>query len=164
MNDQPPPVDPRLYPIRPFLAASLAVFRGERVLLARRARPPAAQAFSLPGGMVELGETLAEAALREVREEVAVTATVEGVVQAVEFLDRDDEGRVRRHFVVIAHWGEWLDGEPQCGPESIETMWIGESELARLEGPNDLPTTPRLTEVLRGAFAARRRHRQRDVD
>ena len=122
------------------------------------------QAFSLPGGMVEIGETLAEAALREVHEEVSVTATVEGIVQPVEFVEHDADGRVRRHFVVIAHWGEWVAGEPRCGPESIETMWLAEDDLGRLEGPAALPTTPRLAEVLRGAFALRRMRQKRDVD
>ena len=64
----------RAYPTRPFLAASIAVFRDGQVLLAERAAPPAARLFSLPGGLVEPGESLQEAALRELEEETGVEA------------------------------------------------------------------------------------------
>jgi len=64
----------RLYPARPILAASVAVIRDGRILLAARGKPPSEGLFSLPGGMVDVGETLAEAALRELREEVGYAA------------------------------------------------------------------------------------------
>ena len=70
--------DARLYPPRPILAASVAVFRHGKVLLASRTAPPAQNLFSLPGGLVEVGEGLAEAALRELMEEVGVTARIVG--------------------------------------------------------------------------------------
>jgi 8-oxo-dGTP diphosphatase len=65
--------DARSYPDRPFLAASAAIVRGGKVLVVRRARPPAGGLFSLPGGVVEVGETLHEAVAREVREETSLT-------------------------------------------------------------------------------------------
>src|SRR5215471_7149694 len=65
--------DARRYPDRPFLAASAAIVRDGKVLVVRRARPPAGGLFSLPGGVVEVGETLHEAVAREVREETSLT-------------------------------------------------------------------------------------------
>ena len=62
----------RNYPTRPYLAVSAAIFRGERVLIVRRARPPARGLYTLPGGVVELGETLEQAVIREIREETGL--------------------------------------------------------------------------------------------
>lgn len=136
----------RLYPTRPILAASVAVFRGGRVLVAARGRPPLEALYSLPGGLVEPGETLVETALRELREEVGVEGEILGFVGPVEIIERDGRG-VRRHFVVCAHAARWLSGEPRTGPEAIDVRWVREDEIA------SLPTTPGLAEILGRAFA-----------
>jgi ADP-ribose pyrophosphatase YjhB (NUDIX family) len=103
----------RVYPERPFLAASVAVMRGDAVLLIRRARPPLDGLFSLPGGMVEPGETLAEAARRELREEVGVEAEIGAVLDLVQVIERDPDDRIRRHFVVAAHAADGSPGKPR---------------------------------------------------
>lgn len=137
----------RLYPSRPFLAASIAVFREGRVLVASRTQPPLAALYSLPGGLVEPGETLAQAALRELREEVAVEAELVGFLRPVEIIERDADGSVRHHFVVLAHVARWLAGEGTVGLEAGDVRWIEEDEAA------SLPTTPGLPDTLRAAFA-----------
>ncbi|QFU15874.1 NUDIX hydrolase [Microvirga thermotolerans] len=137
----------RLYPTRPVLAASVAVLREGRVLLAARGRPPAEGLFSLPGGRVEIGETLAEAALRELREEVGVEAKLLGPIAPVEFIERDAEGRVRHHVVIAAHAARWVSGEPRTGPEAKEIRWVTERDIV------GLPMTPGLEAVLERAFA-----------
>ena len=137
----------RLYPARPFLAASVAVFRDGRVLVAARARPPLDAVYSLPGGLVEPGETLGEAALRELREEVGVEAALIGFVAPVEFIERDDAGRVRHHFVICAHAARWTAGEPRAGDEALDVRWVSEADATAL------PATPGLAGVLRQAFA-----------
>src|SRR3712207_1239667 len=126
----------RLYPARPFLAASIAVLRDGRVLVAARGRGPMAGRYSLPGGLVEPGETMAEAALRELREEVGVEAEIVGFLDHAEIVERDEGGRVKHHFVICAHAARWLAGEPQIGVEALDVRWVREDELARL------PTTP----------------------
>jgi 8-oxo-dGTP diphosphatase len=141
-------MDPRrLYPDRPFLAASVAVFRDGRVLLAARGTPPMAHVYTLPGGHVEPGETLAEAALRELEEEVGVKAEMIGFVAPVEIIETDTDGRARLHFVVCAHAARWLSGEPQTGLEALDVRWVREDEIA------GLPTAPGLAAILRRAFA-----------
>jgi len=137
----------RLYPNRPFLAASVAVFRDRRVLVASRTQAPLEALYSLPGGLVEPGETVAQAALRELREEVAVEAELVGFLRPVEIIARDPDGRVMHHFVVLAHVARWLAGEGTIGLEAGDVRWIEEDEV------ESLPTTPGLRDTLRAAFA-----------
>lgn len=137
----------RLYPTRPFLAASVAVLREGRVLLASRAKPPLHRLYTLPGGLVEPGETLAGAALRELDEEVGVEADILAFLAPVEVIERDEAGRVRHHFVVCAHAARWRSGEPRPGLEAEDVVWADEALAA------SLPTTPGLDAVLRQAFA-----------
>src|SRR5215212_9181800 len=100
----------RLFPTRPFLAASVAVLRGDRVLVAARGRGAMSGRYSLPGGLVEPGETLAEAALRELREEVGVEAEVIGFLDHAEVIQSDEDGRVKHHVVICAHVARWISG------------------------------------------------------
>jgi 8-oxo-dGTP diphosphatase len=132
---------------RPVLAASLAVFRDGKVLLATRTSPPADRLWSLPGGKVEAGESLEDAALRELAEEVGVSARIIGFNRHVEIVGRDAGGTVTHHFVVASFVGQWLSGEPRPGPEAGEVMW---ADPLRLGG---LPTTRELGDVLRRAAA-----------
>jgi ADP-ribose pyrophosphatase YjhB (NUDIX family) len=129
----------RLYPDRPFLAASVCVVRDGRVLLAARARPPREGVFSLPGGLVEPGETLAEAALRELREEVGVEAEIVSFVGPVEVIERDEAGRTKHHFVVMAHAGRWISGEGTIGEEALEVRWLRPEEIASVRTTAGLP-------------------------
>ena len=139
--------DDRLYPARPLLAASVAVLRGNRVLLAARGQGLMKGRYSLPGGLVEPGETLAQAALRELREEVGVESEIIAFLDTIEIIEQDDESRVRHHFVIGAHAARWLAGEPRIGKEAMDVRWVDEREAAAL------PTTPGLAGVLRKAFA-----------
>src|SRR4051812_20847948 len=115
--------DGRIYPARPFLAASVAVLRDNRVLVAARGRGAMVGLYSLPGGLVEAGETLAEAALREVREEVGVEAEMIGFLDHAEVIERDEDARVRHHFVICVHAARWVAGEPQVGDEALDVRW-----------------------------------------
>jgi ADP-ribose pyrophosphatase YjhB (NUDIX family) len=141
-------LEERLYPVRPFLAASVAVLREGRVLVAARGRGALAGRYSLPGGLVEPGETLAEAALRELREEVGVEAEVIGFLDHAEVIQRDVESRVKHHFVICAHAARWISGEPRTSDEALDVRWVTADELV------GLPTTPGLAGVLQKAFAA----------
>lgn len=136
----------RLYPARPLLAASVAVLRGGRILLAARGKPPSEDLYSLPGGLVEVGETLGEAALRELREEVGVDARLIGLIAPVEFIERDADGHIKHHVVIAAHAARWVSGEPQTGPEAKDIRWVTERDIA------DLPMTPGLASILEQAF------------
>ncbi|MGB6175487.1 MAG: NUDIX hydrolase, partial [Methylocella sp.] len=139
------PDSARTYPRRPCLGVSVAVFRAGRVLLAKRTKEPFAGAFSLPGGLVEIGETLEAAALRELREEVHVDARIVAFNRHVESIDRDSAGEIRHHYVIASFVGEWIAGEAKPGPEAGEAVWV---EPARLSG---LDCTPHIVAVVEAA-------------
>src|SRR5471030_1269763 len=100
----------RTYPTRPYLAVSAAIFRDSRVLIVRRARPPAHGLYTLPGGGVELGETLEQAVVREVREETALEVEPVDLVGFRQAIARDAAGRVERHFVILPFAARWVAG------------------------------------------------------
>lgn len=142
-----PASDGRTYPARPLLAVSLAVFRDGKVLLAQRAAEPLRGLFTLPGGLVEPGESLADAALRETREEVGIEAAMLGFNRHVELIERDAQGAVRRHYVIASFVARWTSGDARIGPEASAVTWIGRDGLATLA------TTDQLDAVLDGAWA-----------
>jgi ADP-ribose pyrophosphatase YjhB (NUDIX family) len=130
---------------RPVLGVSLAVFRHGRVLVATRTKPPFTGAYSLPGGHLEAGETLQEAALRELYEEVGVTARIIAFNQHVETIRWEGAKDLPRHFVIASFVGTWLAGEARPGAEAGEVMWVAPHDLQRL------PTTPGLIPVVEAA-------------
>jgi 8-oxo-dGTP diphosphatase len=138
--------DARSYPERPFLAVSAAIVRAGQVLVVRRARAPANGLFSLPGGVVEIGETLIEALIREVREETSMAIEPVGLAGYREAITRDRDGRVERHFVILPFAARWLAGEPVLNEELSEARWL------RLDALAGLPTTPGLAEIVATAF------------
>jgi len=139
--------DDRLYPQRPFLAVSAAILRHGKVLIVRRARKPALGVYTLPGGVVEAGETLEEAARREVREETALDIEPVTLAGHREVIIRDAQGRTERHFVILCFASRWLAGEPQLNDELDEARWIDPGDLAGLK------TTEGLAEIVAAAVA-----------
>lgn len=138
--------DPRAYPDRPFLAVSAAIIRDDRVFLARRAYGPALGVWTMPGGVVEAGETLNEALVREILEETGMT--IEPVVLAGhrEVVVRDAENRTQRHFVILCFAARWIAGEPVLNEELAEFRWIRPPELAAFN------TTDGLADIVAAAF------------
>ena len=134
----------RTYPTRPFLAVSAAIFRDGRVLIVRRAQPPANRLFTLPGGAVELGETLAEAIFREVREETGLEIEPLEPAGYRQVIARDAAGRIERHFVILPFAARWIAGETSLNEELAEARWLEPSELSGLkttEGLADIVAT-----------------------
>ncbi len=125
----------------PLIGVSIAVFRGPRVLLASRTKPPYSGAFSLPGGLVEWGENLHEAALRELKEEVQVEARIIGFNRHLEMIQTDEEGKVKTHYIVASFAGTWVSGEGTPGPEAGEILWADPFAPASFPCTPDLETT-----------------------
>ena len=139
--------DGRSYPTRPCLAVSAAIIRDGKVLIVRRARPPARGMFTLPGGGVEAGETLHEAVIREVREETALTVAPLALAGHREVIARDADGKVERHFVILPFAARWIAGEVTLNDELAEAHWLVPDALA------GLITTDGLAEIVHQAFA-----------
>jgi len=135
----------RTYPTRPHLAVSAAIFRDGRVLIVRRGRPPAHGLYTLPGGGVELGETLEQAVVREVREETALAVAPLALVGFREAIGRDTAGRIERHFVILPFAARWIAGEIALNEELAEAQWRRPDELAGLK------TTDGLAEIVAAA-------------
>jgi 8-oxo-dGTP diphosphatase len=138
--------DPRSYPDRPILAVSAVVWRAGRFVVVRRARPPAQGLFTLPGGGVEAGETLKQAVARELREETGLIIEPIDLAGHREVIMRDAEGRVARHFVILAFAALWREGELTLNEELAEARWIDAGELA------GLPTTEGLADIVAAAL------------
>ncbi|MBK5923718.1 ADP-ribose pyrophosphatase [Rhodovulum sulfidophilum] len=109
---------------RPISATIAAVIRDNQVLLVRRANPPDAGRWGFPGGKISHGETLFEAATRELAEETGVSAEPLRVFTAVDAFDHDATGNLRRHFILIAVLFRWTAGEPVAGDDALEARWI----------------------------------------
>jgi 8-oxo-dGTP diphosphatase len=134
----------RLFPARPIVAVSAAVFRGGRALIIRRARAPLLGHFSLPGGGVEVGETLATALARELMEEVGIEAEIIAFNRHVEAIVHEG-GRIRTHFVIASFVARWIRGEPRLSDEVDAADWVNPT------GGLPWPTTPELGEILASA-------------
>jgi ADP-ribose pyrophosphatase YjhB (NUDIX family) len=137
--------DQRSYPQRPFLAVSAAIIRDGKVLVVRRARNPALRLYTLPGGVVESGETLHQAMIREVREETALTVEPVALAGYREMIARDAQGRVERHFVIVSFAARWIAGEPMLNEELDDARWLDPAELSTLH------TTEGLAEIVAAA-------------
>jgi 8-oxo-dGTP diphosphatase len=139
--------DGRSYPSRPILAVSAVIVRDDKVLIVRRARPPASGLYTLPGGGVEVGETLVQAVVREVREETSLTVAPVALAGYREAIIRDADGRIERHFVILPFATRWIAGEPILNEELSEAMWIDPPEIA------GFTTTAGLAEIVDNALA-----------
>jgi len=139
--------DPRMYPDRPYLAVSAAIIRDGRVLVARRAKGASTGVFTMPGGVVEAGETLRQALLREIAEETGIVIEPVALAGEREFISRDEEGCVSRHFVILCFACRWISGEgvPQL-EELSELRWLEPAELTGLK------TTEGLAEIVASAL------------
>lgn len=135
--------DSRTYPDRPFLAVSAAIIRDGKVVIVRRGAGVATGIYTLPGGVVEAGETVREAVIREVREEVGMTIEPLAPAGYREMIDSDADGRVKRHFVILCFAARWIAGEPV--PDLTE---IAEAEWRFPAEVDGLTTTDGLREII----------------
>ena len=134
----------RRYPDRPIVGVLAVVLRGDRVLVVRRANPPMPGRWGFPGGVLELGETVAEGAMRELFEETGVTAKAAGPLTVIDTIDRDREDRVRYHYTLVAVIGHWQSGEGAPGDDADEVAWVTRAEIVE----QGLLTAPALLPLL----------------
>ena len=134
----------RRYPDRPVVGVLAVVMRGEHVLVVRRTNPPMRGRWGFPGGVLELGETVAQGAMRELFEETGVKAEAAGPLTVIDTIDRDQEGRVRYHYTLVAVVGSWESGEGVPGDDAEEVAWLTRAEIVE----QDLPTSPALLPLI----------------
>jgi len=123
----------REYPARPIVAVGGVTFCGESVLLAQRGKAPGYGTWSIPGGAVKVGETLRDAAAREVREECGIEIAVGEVAEVIDRIIADDEGRVRFHYVIIDFTAVHVAGDLRPDSDCLAARWVPPAELERYD-------------------------------
>ena len=117
------------YPAAPVVGVGGVVVRDGRALIIKRAHEPRRGEWSIPGGTVELGEPLADAVRRELREETGLEVSVGPVIEMFDRIHRDGDGRIRYHFVIIDYLCEALAGDPVAGTDALDVAWVTGEEL-----------------------------------
>jgi 8-oxo-dGTP diphosphatase len=121
--------DVRAFPAQPIVGVGAVVLDGDRVLLVKRGHPPLKGEWSLPGGTVELGETLEAAVAREVLEETGLEVSVGQVVEVLDRVDRSPDGRIEYHFVIVDYVCAVRGGSIASGSDAEDARWVPIREL-----------------------------------
>lgn len=119
----------RIYPERPLVGVGGIVTRGGEVLIVKRGSEPSYGKWAIPGGLVNLGETAAEACAREVEEETGIIVEVEKVVDVCDYIERDGEGRIRFHYVIIDFLAAPVGGNLRAGGDALDARFVKTNEL-----------------------------------
>ena len=133
----------REYPERPLAGVGGVILDGDKVLLVRRGREPLRGQWSLPGGLVELGETLTEALRREIREETGLDVHVGPIVEVLDRILPDEQGRVQFHYILVDYLCRVESGRLGAASDASEAKWV---ERARLAEYKLRPETMRVIE------------------
>ncbi len=138
--------DETMYPDLPRVAVGAFVFHEGGVLLVRRGKPPAEGQWAIPGGSVNLGETLQEAAEREILEETGIVIRARKPMFTFDVIDRDPASRVRFHYVIIDLAADYIEGVPRPADDAREARWVTPGEMAGLS------VNPMTTRALKDLF------------
>lgn len=128
----------REYPDKPVLGVGAVIIREGRILLVRRGSDPGRGVWSVPGGVVELGESLRNAVRREVREECGVEVEVGDLCWVSEVVERDEMGRIRFHYVILDFFADYVSGELRAGSDALEARWVPLRDLRSLQMSKNL--------------------------
>ena len=126
-------MDGRRYPSRPIVGVGVVILDADKVLLIKRGKPPRAGTWSLPGGAQESGETLKEAALREIYEETNLKVEIIGLIDIVDSIRRDKKGDAEYHYTLIDFVARVTGGALRAGDDAIDTRWFTLQEIKKLE-------------------------------
>ncbi len=122
----------REYPDRPVVGIGAVVIHEGRVLLVRRGVAPSRGLWAVPGGALELGETLQQGAEREILEETGVAIRAREPVYAFDFFERDGDGRIRFHFVIVDVAADYIGGDAKGADDALEARWLAPEDLEGL--------------------------------
>ena len=119
----------REYPAHPVVGVGAVVVRDGKALIIKRAHEPRKGEWSLPGGLVELGESLIDAVRREIKEETSLDIEVGPIIETFDRVHRDDHGRIRYHFVIVDYVCWPAGGEAAAGSDAEAIAWVTGSEI-----------------------------------
>ena len=144
----------REYPSHPRVGVGAVILDGRRVLLVKRGGQPSAGKWSLPGGLVDLGETTVEAIAREVAEECGLQIRIAGLAGIVDRVVRDDAGRVRYHYVLVDYLAHPVAGTLVPGSDAADAQWVDVDAVERLDITDGLVDMIRRAQALAGGEAS----------
>lgn len=119
----------REYPEHPVVGVGAVIVRDGRALIIKRAHEPRKGEWSLPGGLLELGESLVDAVRREIREETNLEIEVGPIIETFDRVHRDDHGRIRYHFVIVDYVCWPSGGDAAAGSDAAAIAWVTENEI-----------------------------------
>ena len=125
----------REYPNAPLVGVGVVVHNGESVVLVERGKAPKKGLWAVPGGLVELGESVRDAAKREVEEECGISIELGDVISVVDLINKDESGNVQFHYILIDFTARWLSGELQAASDATDAKWVGNDELDNYDIP-----------------------------
>ena len=123
----------RDYPERPIIGVGAVIVHRGRALIVRRNTEPLKGEWSIPGGVLELGEKLRDGARREALEETGLTVEPGEVLEVFDSIFTDEQGRTQYHYVLVDYLCELLSGTAQAGSDVSEVKWVYEDDLAALD-------------------------------
>jgi len=121
-----------IYPLLPRVGVGAIVIHEGKVLLVKRGIEPSFGMWAIPGGTLKLGEKLQECAAREILEETGITIKVGACVHVFDFMERDIEGKIKFHYVVVDFTAEYICGEPKGADDADDARWLAPEELSSL--------------------------------
>jgi ADP-ribose pyrophosphatase YjhB (NUDIX family) len=146
-------LDDRRYPQRPLIGVGALILKRDRILMAQRGKQPLMGWWSLPGGLLEIGEALADAVRREVREETGLEIRPLGVLEIFERIMRDASGAPEYHYVLIDYMCRVMGGTLALGDDVCAVEWVRRRDLPQLQ------ITEGTLAVIEKAFRKRREYR-----
>jgi mutator protein MutT len=133
----------RIYPEYPLIGVGALIVEKDKVLLVKRASEPGFGLWSIPGGVLKVGETLEEALIREVEEETGIKVKVQNLLDVLDLIIKDENGRVKYHYVLVDYLAKPLNGSIRPSSETPEVRWI------KIEDVEKYPITRTLRRLLR---------------
>jgi ADP-ribose pyrophosphatase len=130
--------DRRLYPQQPVVGVGILINKNDRYLLIKRAAEPDAGLWSIPGGLVELGERALDAAKREAMEETGLKIRISSILDVIDRIIQDEEEQVKYHFVIIDYLAEPIGGEMKPQDDALEARWVTPKDFRKYELPPTL--------------------------
>ena len=117
------------YPVEPRVGVGAITFKDGKVLLVKRGIEPSRGLWAIPGGTLKLGETLQECAAREILEETGITINVGDCVYVFDFIERDDRGKIKFHYVIVDFAADYLSGEAKGADDAEDARWFSPEDL-----------------------------------
>ena len=122
----------KAYPLEPRVGVGAITIKDGKVLLVKRGVEPSKGLWAIPGGTLKLGETIQECAAREILEETGVTIKVGDCVYVFDFIEHDDQRKIKFHFVIVDFAAEYVAGIPKGADDALEARWLSAGDLRKL--------------------------------